>query len=575
MAFLKGITGTVAGKRYDISRSKTKLGRSPSCQIVIGSDSVSRIHCEFGNDVQGVYVMDCGSRNKTYVNDDQLEAHQPAYLFRGDRVGVCGMLFEVEEAPERPAPRQTKNRSTEVVDGSRLSSQVYIEDMEAQDSSTIMSKLDVSSDGEQAYITSTPGAKLKALIDIAKALSRTLSLDAVLPKALDGLFTIFTQADRGFIVLKTADGALIPRWTKLRREEQPGAMRISRTIINEVLNSKRAVLSRDVKTDERFEESQSVVFDCHIRSMMCAPLLDGEGNAIGVLQIDTVFTGKAFREEDLEVMATVALQAGIAIDNAQMHERALLQKQLERDLEVAQQVQEGFLPETSPNISDYEFYHFYRPAHHVGGDYFDYLELPDGRWAIVIADVVGHGIAAALMMAKVSAEFRGAFNWDSDVAKVMTRLNRALVALQQDRFVTMVLIMLDPKSGKLQIANAGHPPPLHRKTNGNVVPVGREASNVPLGVFEGIDYELAEAVIQPGEALVMWTDGIHETMNSQNQELGMTRLEELLADCHELNPETIGTRFIEAARQHGEGQEPDDDMCLVAFTRSADPATRF
>ena len=144
------------------------------------------------------------------------------------------------------------------------------------------------------------------------------------------------------------------------------------------METQEGILSADVMMDEEFNKAQSIA-DFRIRSMMCAPLIDSLGNSMGVLQIDTVKQSKRFQQEDLEVLLAVASQAGIAIDNAQMHESALRQRVIERDLELANEVQHGFLPDSRPDVAGYEFFDFYRPANQVGGDYFDYLRLPDGR----------------------------------------------------------------------------------------------------------------------------------------------------------------------------------------------------
>ena len=200
-------------------------------------------------------------------------------------------------------------------------------------------------------------------------------------------------------------GRLVPRWSRAWREDATETIRVSRTIVNKVMETQEGILSADVMMDEEFNKAQSIA-DFRIRSMMCAPLIDSLGNSMGVLQIDTVKQSKRFQQEDLEVLLAVAGQAGIAIDNAQMHESALRQRVIERDLELANEVQHGFLPESRPDVAGYEFFDFYRPANQVGGDYFDYLVLPDGRIAVIVADVVGKGVAAALLMAKLSAETR-------------------------------------------------------------------------------------------------------------------------------------------------------------------------
>ena len=132
----------------------------------------------------------------------------------------------------------------------------------------------------------------------------------------------------------------------------------------------------------------------------------GEGEALGVIQLDALDPLNRFRQEDLDVLASVASQAAFAIENAQLHEAAMHDQALRRELAVAHEVQRGFLPAAAPHIPGYDFFEFYQPANQLGGDYYDYIELPGGRLAVVVADVSGKGISAALLMAKLSAETR-------------------------------------------------------------------------------------------------------------------------------------------------------------------------
>lgn len=565
MAYLRANNGPDSGKKFELVESCSILGRHPDCQIVVDVGAVSRQHCKIEIESEAFNLVDLESRNGTFVNNSDLRLKRPHPLKSGDILRICDVSFTFIDG-SIDGDSSSSDRSGAVTSLSGSSSHVFIEDEEKDNASTIMSKLDVSADSQSAQVTATPEVKLKALIDIAHALSNKLSLDEVLPRMLDSLFTIFLQADRGFVVLEKPGGDLVPMWTKTRRDNQHQSIRISRTIIQQVMESRQAILSADAATDRRFDLSQSVA-DFRIRSMMCAPLIDGTGKTLGVLQVDTLDQNKRFQNEDLEVLAMVALQAGIAIDNAQMHEEALNQREIQKELELAQQVQGGFLPEHPPEISGYTFHDFYRPAHHVGGDYFDYIELPDGRWAIVVADVVGHGIAAALLMAKLSAEVRFSLASEGKVAEAVSRLNRAITRLQVDRFVTFVVIVLDPKTGQLVVSNAGHPAPLRRRANGTVEEIGRDAANIPLGIDEDVEYEQATEIIEPGEVVVMWTDGINEAANATDIQFGIDRIKETMSECDEADAPHVGRAIVRAARIHVGDAGPDDDMCMVCFSR--------
>ncbi len=407
MFYLLANNGPQQGRRYDLKGDKYVLGRHPDCDIVIEVGAVSRNHCQIVRDGGGYALEDLGSRNGTFVNDESPKVEGKRPLRLGDVLRVCEVSFTYLSDVPSPgdghgnAPAGPLNK---MIDGAGLGA--FLVDDDKTPGSTVMSKLDVSSSSRGGlHVSASPEVKLAAMIEITQNLSRVLALDEVLPQVLKSLFKIFVQADRGFIVLETPEGKLIPRWVRLRREDASDTLRISRTIIRHVMDSKEAIISADAAGDERFEMSQSIA-DFRIRSMMCAPLLDSEGKAFGALQIDTLDQRKRFQDEDLELLVSTASQAAIAIQNAQLHESALRQREMERDMQLAHDVQHGFLPEQHPNLPGYEFFDYYQPADQIGGDYFDYIPLPDGRVAIVVADVVGHGVAAALLMAKLSAEAR-------------------------------------------------------------------------------------------------------------------------------------------------------------------------
>jgi serine phosphatase RsbU (regulator of sigma subunit) len=410
-------------------------------------------------------------------------------------------------------------------------------------------------------------ARFGALIEITRSLGKALMLDEVLPQVLNSLFKIFLQADRGAIVLQAEKGDLVPRWTKLRNERGDETVRISRTIIRRVMESREAILSADATRDERLDLSQSIA-DLRIRSMMCAPLLDSEGKAFGAMQIDTLDQRKRFRQEDLEVLASVAVQAGVAIDLAQLHERALLQKEIEKDLELAREVQQGFLPQNHPQLPGYEFYKYYNAANQVGGDYYDYITLPDGRTAVVVADVVGHGIAAAMMMAKLSAEAKYCLASEAQPGAALTMLNERLSVLCLDRFVTMIMVVMDAARHEATIVNAGHMAPLWRHSDGSIEEPGEDIAGLPLGIVGGTTYAQTTIGLQTGESLTLYTDGINEAMNARNEQFTIERLRNHLRRAAG-NLQTTGETIIADVRQFLGGAAQSDDMCLVSLARVA------
>ena len=213
---------------------------------------------------------------------------------------------------------------------------------------SVMATLDVSGGGSASWrLSAKPEVKLAALVEITNNLGKALSVEEILPKLLDSLFKIFVQADRGFVVMRPKpDGPLVPVAVKNRREGDEQRMRISRTIVEEAMNSRKAILSADASSDERFNMAQSIA-DFSIRSMICAPMIGSEGEPLGVIQIDTINQKSRFTDEDLEVLAGVASQAAVSLENAKMHEQVIAQQALERDLELARRMQRALLPVAS------------------------------------------------------------------------------------------------------------------------------------------------------------------------------------------------------------------------------------
>lgn len=557
MAVLRVIKGLNAGQIFTLEGERTVLGRHPDCDIILEVGAVSRQHAQVIRVGDQFFVEDLHSRNGTFVNEQIVRGRRK--LADNDQLRICDLVFAFHSG------------SPEVMISSRSPGEpdaAMFEEDRAGSGSTIMTKLDVSSGRGGLRLTVNPEVKLKALLQIGQDLGRAVALSDVLPKLLDSLFTIFLQADRGFIVLKNPQtGRLVPKAVKYRREGVAGQIRLSRTILNEVINSKEAILSADAATDSRFDMSESIV-DFHIHSMMCAPLVASEGQVLGAIQIDTIEHRQRFTMEDLELLAAVAAQAAIAVENAQLHEIAVQEEVLERELALAHKVQRGFLPAFPPRVTGYEFFDFYEPANHLGGDYFDYISLPGGRLAVALADVSGKGISAALLMAKLSSEVRYCLVTEPCLSTAIQRLNEAFCESRwEDRFVTLVVGLLDPARHEVTIVNAGHLPPLWRRGTGSVEPVGEEMGGYPLGVEPGSTYHHFTMALGPGETLFFYSDGIPDAMNDAGACYGAQRLYAQLGE-HADGVLALGERLLDDVRRFIGNRAQSDDMCLTCFGRT-------
>lgn len=560
MAVLQTRKGINPGQMFPLERESTVLGRHPDCDIVLEVGAVSRQHARIIKIDGSFYVEDLHSRNGTFVNDECIEGRRR--LAENDEVRICDLVFVFHDrSPEDVGPVDESDESTET--------RAMIIDDQPTTGSTIMSKLDISSGREGLRLTVNTESKLKALLDIVQSLGRAVSLNEVLPKVLESLFSIFIQADRGFIVLKdSGTGRLIPKAVKHRHDAEAEQIRISRTIVNDVMERKEAVLSADAAKDSRFGMAESIA-DFQIRSMMCSPLVGSDGKVLGVIQIDTTDPRRRFNNEDLEVLGSVACMAAVSIENAQLHELAVQEEVLTNELALAHKVQQGFLPADPPVVKGYEFFDFYEPAKHLGGDYFDYVPMPDGRVAIALGDVSGKGISASLLMAKLSAEMRYLLVSEPDPAAAVHRVNKVFSDSRwEDRFITMILVVLDPARHDLVIVNAGHMFPLLRDRAGNVKEVGEEADGLPLGVDEDEVFKHDSVQLAPGDVVTLYSDGITEAMNAADECYGDERLLARLAAPAE-SVTGVGQGLLEDVRQFVGNRAQSDDRCVVCFGRTA------
>jgi serine phosphatase RsbU (regulator of sigma subunit) len=342
---------------------------------------------------------------------------------------------------------------------------------------------------------------------------------------------------------------------------------LSVSVLNTVLETRRAILSNDLQSDSRFDASQSIMSGW-LRSVMCVPICRADGSVLGVVQLDATARGRGeFRGRDLEVLAGIAGAAAQAVEQALAHDERLHQAKLNRDLELAGDVQKALLPSKPPEIPGYEVFDFYEPARHVGGDYFNYVPLPDGRIAVVMADVSGKGVPAAMVMAVLSGDVKYCLAAEPDLVRAVTRINDSVCRSGWDeRFATFVAAVLDPRTHRATLVNAGHLPAYVRDSEGGVTAIGPEQGGLPLGLAAEWEYRASEISIEPGMTLVFFTDGISEAMDVEDRLYGLERIEAQVGKPGG-SPEEVGRRILADVERHTAGQIRSDDMCLVCVGR--------
>jgi WD40 repeat protein len=237
-----------------------------------------------------------------------------------------------------------------------------------------------------------------------------------------------------------------------------------------------------------------------------------------------------------------------------------------RDLAWDHEVQRGFLPPTRPELKHYVFFDFYRSANHLGGDFYDYIALPDGRTAVVVASVAGHDMTAGMLMATLSFELRFRLASESDVVRALCKLNNRLSNMRLDRFPTLILVVLDPITHKVTIVNAGHMAPFWRRAEGTVLEPGSTSAGLPLGIVEGFAYESNTITLGPGESLLIHTDSVNDAMNPLGEQYTLDRLKRVIQRTSG-DVRRIGEAVVEDVRRFMEGGVQTDDLCIVGVGR--------
>lgn len=575
MAFLKVTRGPSAGQIVALASDRTVLGRHPSSQIVLDDGAVSRHHAEITVEDGRFFVEDLKSRNGTEVNSARINGKTE--LRDSDVIRVCDHTFVFLLQPDREPPATKKKvflGGNIVLPGSGT-----VDDQDdsgptgphspgsapnlSGEGSSVLSALEASSTGRGLRLNVRPEVKLRAILEISSALGRVLDFQEVLSVILQSLFKIFSQADAGFVLLKDAEGDKLRVQASLCNSPTDDEVPISMTVVRQAMDQTQAILSADVMGDRRFRSSESLT-DLKLRSLMCAPLLASDGQALGVIQLSTLEASHPFTSDDLDLLVSVSAQAALAVENATLHDTIVRRRDMERDVEFAAQVQQGFLPSVPPQVEGIRFADFYKAAFHVGGDYFDYVRLPDGRIAVAIGDVAGKGVSAALLMARLHASARYHLLSAPSPALAMTGLNAEISGSGLGfRMITLVFAVIDPKSKMVCIANAGHLPPVHRNARGGVTLIGIRESGLPLGVLPDQQFGDLTMSLEPGESLVFYTDGITEAMNGRDEMYGKDRLLNSVRSSS-ADPQSIVKTLVASVEAFCGSAAQRDDICVTA-----------
>lgn len=557
LILLKSPGGASPGETIPLDGDMLVIGRdADTCQIVIPHHAVSRKHAQISRNQGQFFIEDLRSRNHTFVNNKEVTVRTP--LRADDRIKICDFMFRFhDERTRNPPPLPPDLPEEEEDDPGGMTT------IEATQNKV----------SAQAFLELAPTDRLRALLEISTSLSRTLELNPLLEQIAKTLFDVFKQADRCFIILLEENGRPVSRVTKSRRAGAEDT-RFSKTIVKKSIDTLQSYLSEDASSDAALGPAASIA-EFKIRSVMCVPLATAEGRPLGALQLDTQERAKKFKEEDLNLLTIVANLASVAVEKAKLHQEMLDREKERKEIELARAVQLGFLPQSGPAIDGYEFFSFYSPAQMIGGDYYDFIPLPDNRLAVVLGDVAGKGVPAALLVAKLSSEVRFCMLTEQDPARAVALLNDQMIrGGLGDRFVTLAAVILDTATHRVTVVNAGHMPPILYRASRNEFSesISNDATGLPLGTMPGWEYEAVSLFLEPGDTLTLFTDGVTDAMSPAGSLFGEEAVYTALtvddptnADGH--RPRRAGDRLVQAVRRHASGRAQNDDIAVVCFGR--------
>jgi serine phosphatase RsbU (regulator of sigma subunit) len=533
------------------------IGRAQECDFVIDDPAASRRHVEVTRVGNSYRWRDLGSTNGTICNDAAISGGP---LRSGDvlRIGETSLTFEQEEE-ERARPRP--DPPTTQVDW--FKGTVLGPEGDARPSS-----IGVRQEA-MLHAVCTLMSDISAHYETCKLVDRVLQTSCNAINAQRAAL-FFAGPDKSELLPCPDCGNVHMMEKGMLRHAQPGEIRISNTVTRRVMRDEESVLYQDTRQDREIHMAQSVI-DLDLRSIICVPIR-GQSGVAGILYVDSNRPGQPYTDDDMLLSAAVGNAAGLALENAHLQREILEKQRIEQEIEHAWTIQQGFLVKSWPeDTRHFEVFGETRPAKVVGGDFYDFVQPDADRVGILVGDVSGKGVAAALTMAQLIAEFRLRVQTTSSPAQVLAALNADLVARSQAGvFCTLHYITLDLNTGNVASANAGHFPAirLHEDETGTF----GDASGPPLGVVEGARWSETMSTLQRGEALLLYSDGIVEARQGEALrnadeyiEFGIAGIRKALGGEPGATPRRIVEIVDEAMMTFCTPGHPHDDCTMIAL----------
>jgi sigma-B regulation protein RsbU (phosphoserine phosphatase) len=570
-------TFVIRPKDYEASivkldRMKLTIGRSSRNDICISDPFASRLHAEIRRENELVMLVDNGSANGTFVNGQRVTGS--LRLNVGDIVRIGETEIEYSSGEQDMLSGATVYLTG--LAGQSLPADTITSPIPARSTTDLISSIrsgSISGDSRSssaARAAMKPEAPSRDLLSIVSqvgiALLPRTSLEDTLKMTIDLVFQAI-PAERGFLFLKE-NGELsckIARGVNEAALPSASQVQLSRSITNKVLSEGASVLTSDAMHDPRFQAQHSVVLS-QIRSVMAVPLASGE-EIFGMVYVDNPFNNR-FTEEDLKVLTTIASVASIKIENDRLLDERLEKRRMEEELKVASEIQMRLQPFSPPRLNGWDMTGVSFPCREIGGDYYDFIHRKrDSHLIVAVGDVSGKGTGAALLMSSLHAAVRAQSQTRASISEIMGEINQYIFENSpSNKFLTLFYGGLDPETGTLAYSNGGHNAPMFVRASGAVERL--DTGGLPIGMMQGAVYQESSVKFEVGDVLVIYSDGITESINEREEEFDEERLIDVVKNNLGRSASGIRDRIDEALSRFVGTTPPIDDMTLMIIKRT-------
>jgi len=532
-----------------LSRLRTTIGRSARSDVCIPDAFASRLHAEVRKEGDAFWLQDLGSANGTRYNGSVVSLPIPLTPGGEIQIGETTIIFEDDRL-------QASKNATLIADNTQaLDPTMTIAFRRTNPTADIL--------GSQF---STRTELLGIISKVGVALLSSSGLDETLNQVASLVFEA-VPAERCVIMLRDAaeDGGMKITVARTRgKEERIEEVRISRTVMDEVMTNGKSVLTSDAQHDPRYASQTMMLLG--IRSVLAVPLSVSETEVFGIIYADSPTDEEMFSKEHLDILTTLASVAAIRVENARLLEERFEKERIKRELELATEIQQSFQPSAPPMMNGYEFQGISFSCYEIGGDYYDFIRQPDGKMLIALGDVSGKGTAAALLMSSLHAAIHAQVAAKTPLPQAIKSVNEYLAEnTPSNRFVTLFICELDSQTGVINYINAGHNPPLIGRADGVVQQL--ESGGFPLGIMPLAEFEVGQTRLEPGEALVIYSDGVSEANNLAGDEFGMERLTQVVSKNLLASASGMRDKVESALSAFTQTAPANDDITLVIVKR--------